>query len=82
MFIKDRISDLHIFERKVQTMMSLFPDSGMEFDLMDLFYRMTIDVTTEFLLGQGINSLENPQSDFVQAFAEVQRIQMLITVIG
>lgn len=58
--------------------MSLFPDSGMEFDLMDLFYRMTIDVTTEFLLGQGINSLENPQSDFVQAFAEVQRIQMLI----
>lgn len=63
-------------------MMSLFPDSGVEFDLMDLFYRMTIDVTTEFLLGQGINSLENPQSDFVQAFAEVQRIQMLITVIG
>lgn len=81
MFIKDRISDLEIFERKVQTMMG-FVKSGEEVDLMDLLYRMTIDVTTEFLLGQGINSLENPRTEFVQAFADVQRIQMLLTVIG
>lgn len=82
MFMKDRISDLEIFERKIQTMMSLFPAPGEAFDLMDLFYRMTIDVTTEFLLGRGINSLENPRTDFVEAFAEVQRIQMLVTAIG
>lgn len=82
MFIKDRISDLEIFERKTQTMMDFLGDSGEPVDLMDLFYRMTLDVTTEFLLGKGINSLENPQGEFVQAFADVQRIQMMLTLLG
>ncbi|RJE23140.1 Cytochrome p450 [Aspergillus sclerotialis] len=82
MFIRDRISDLEIFDRKVQTMIDLLGDSGEPVDLMDLFYRMTLDVTTEFLLGKGINSLENPQAQFVQAFADVQRIQMMLTLIG
>lgn len=82
MFIKDRISDLEIFERRTQAMIGLFGAPGEPFDLMDLFYRMTLDVTTEFLLGRGINSLENPKAEFVQAFADVQRIQMLLTIIG
>lgn len=82
MFIKDRISDLEIFERKTQTMMDLFGPSGSEINIMDLFYRMTLDVTTEFLLGRGINSLENPRAKFVEAFKEVQRTQMLLTLIG
>ena len=82
MFMRDRISDLEIFDRKTQTMMDLLGSSGEPVDLMDLFYRMTIDVTTEFLLGQGINSLENPRAEFVKAFAEVQRIQMLLMVLG
>lgn len=82
MFMKNRVSDLEIFERRTQTMMGLFPRAGETFDLMNLFYRLTIDVTTEFLLGQSINSLEYPEGDFVDAFEEVQRIQMLITTIG
>lgn len=82
MFIKDRMSDLEIFERRTQVMISLFPAPGETFDLMDLFYRMTLDVTTEFLLGDGIKSLENPKGEFVHAFAEVQRVQMLVTVMG
>lgn len=68
MFVKDRISDLEIFERRTQVMMSLFGGPGEPFDIMDLFYRMTLDVTTEFLLGHGINSLKNPQAEFVKAF--------------
>lgn len=80
MFVKDRISDLEIFERCTQTMMNLFPEPGQEFDIMDLFYRLTLDATTEFLLGHGIHSLENPQTEFVKAFSEVQRIQMTMTV--
>ena len=82
MFIKDRISDLDIFERKTQTMLSLYSPSGEPTDVMDLFYRMTLDAITEFLLGKGINSLENPQADFALAFADVQRIQTLLTMLG
>lgn len=81
MFIKDRISDLDIFERRTQVMMSLFGARGQPFDIMDLFYRMTLDVTTEFLLGHGIHSLENPQAEFVHAFTSVQRTQMTLTVL-
>lgn len=82
MFIKDRISDLDTFDRHTQKMMSLFAGPGQPTDLMDLFYRMTLDVTTEFLLGDCINSLDNPKGDFVQAFATVQRIQMMLQSVG
>lgn len=82
MFIRDRISDLEIFDRKTKTMMDFLGTSGGPVNIMDLFYRMTLDVTTEFLLGKGINSLENPRTEFVKAFADVQRIQMLLTMIG
>ncbi|KAL5002428.1 cytochrome P450 [Aspergillus recurvatus] len=82
MFIKDRISDLDIFERKVQTMLSLYSPSGEPTDVMNLFYRMTLDAITEFLLGKGINSLENPQAEFALAFADVQRIQTMLTMLG
>ncbi|KLJ12134.1 hypothetical protein EMPG_09562 [Blastomyces silverae] len=82
MFAKNRVSDLDIFERRTQIMLGLFAPAGQAFDLMNLFYRLTIDITTEFLLGQSINSLENPKGDFVDAFEEVQRIQMLLTTIG
>lgn len=82
MFTKNRISDLEIFERHAETMIGLFGAPGTPFDLMELFYRMTLDVTTEFLLGSGTNSLENPKVDFAHAFTEVQRIQMLVTTIG
>lgn len=78
MFIKNRVSDLHIFECWTSVMMNQFPTSGETFDIMDYFYRMTIDVITEFLLGQSTNSLENPRSEFVKAFTEVQRWQTML----
>jgi cytochrome P450 len=58
MFVKDRVSDLAIFERWTALLISKLPASGVTVDIMDLFYRMTLDVTTDFLLGSGVNSLE------------------------
>jgi hypothetical protein len=79
MFVKDRLGDLAIFERSTSLMLKQFPKSGQTFDIMDYFYRMTIDVTTDFFLGRSVNSLQNPQSKFVKAFTEVQRMQMILT---
>jgi cytochrome P450 len=81
MFIKNRVSDLEIFEGWTSVMMERLPKSGQTFDIMDYFYRLTIDVITEFLLGHSVNSLENPKSEFVKAFTEVQRTQMMLTVL-
>ncbi|KAI1806635.1 cytochrome P450 [Daldinia bambusicola] len=82
MFIKDRISDLATFEKWVSVLLDALPPSGQTVDIMDFFYRMTLDVTTDFLLGASVDSLRNPKSDFVEAFDDVQRIQMMLTTVG
>ncbi|KAH8899651.1 cytochrome P450 [Thozetella sp. PMI_491] len=81
MFVKDRVRDLEIFEKWTQKMMASMSAPGETVDMMDLFYRMTLDVTTDFLLGNSVNSLGNPKHEFVSAFQEVQRIQMLLTIL-
>ncbi|KAI0125410.1 cytochrome P450 [Xylariales sp. AK1849] len=86
MFIKDRVSDLAIFERWMGSLVSKLEEhsgTGEEgVDIMDLFYRMTLDVTTDFLLGASVNSLSDPRNEFAEAFNEVQSIQMYLTVLG
>lgn len=57
MFIKEKVSDLLIFEKWTQTMMSKMSAPGETVDMADLFYRMTLDVTTDFLLGSSVDSL-------------------------
>ena len=57
MFVKDRVRDLALFKRGTDHLMSKLPPSGETVNIMDLFYRMTLDITTDFLLGHSINSL-------------------------
>ncbi|CCF46208.1 cytochrome P450 [Colletotrichum higginsianum] len=82
MFIKDRVSDLAIFDKWTNIMIEKFPASGVTFDISDLFYRMTLDVTTDFLLGHSVNSLGNPKHHFAHAFNEVQSYQMFYTIMA
>ncbi|KAI0541631.1 cytochrome P450 monooxygenase CYP539B5 [Xylaria digitata] len=81
MFMTDRISDLIIFERQIENMISHIPPSGQTIDIMDLFFRMTLDVTTDFLLGESANSLDNPNSEFTFAFNDVLRQQIRLAVL-
>lgn len=81
MFTKDRMRDLDIFDRWASALVAKLPASGQTVDICDLFYRMTLDVTTDFLLGQDVGALENPDGDFGRAFMEVQRMQMILTIL-
>lgn len=67
MFIREKVRDLYIFEKWTQTLISKLPAPGVTVDVMDLFYRMTLDVTTDFLLGTSVNSL-NKQVELVPVF--------------
>ena len=58
MFVKDRVRDMEIFERWADKLISKIPASGQTVDMCDLFYRMTLDLTTDFLLGHGVDSLD------------------------
>lgn len=72
-FTRDRVSDLHCFESHIKTLLRAIDNggplngedqkvdpgagSGRILDISDLFFRYTLDVTTEFLLGKDTKSL-------------------------
>lgn len=72
-FLKDRVSDLHCFENHIQTLFKTMANGGalngadqhvdMEagngkvLDISDLFFRYTLDVATDFLLGKDVGSM-------------------------
>lgn len=81
-FIKDRVSDLDTFETHVRHLLPLLGGDGETVDAADLFFRYTLDAATDFLLGKSVNSLNDTTVDFADAFAEVQRVQSIITRSG
>ncbi|TKA83677.1 hypothetical protein B0A55_00297 [Friedmanniomyces simplex] len=83
-FIKDRVSDLHTFEKHTQVLIRLLAgnQNGDTVRADDLFYRFTLDAATDFLLGKSVDSLENGQTEFAQAFADVQNTQSYIARLG
>lgn len=101
-FIKDRVSDLEVFERGVETLLPVLGGNGQVIDVKDLFFRcglkgclptnakahaeggcrFTLDAATDFLFGRSVDSLTNGQSEFAEAFQEVQRIQSYIARAG
>lgn len=81
-FVKDRLSDLEVFERHVGPLMAQLGGHGQTVDVADLFFRYTLDAATDFLLGRSVDSLVNPQAKFADAFGEVQRVQALIARTG
>ncbi|CAF9926024.1 MAG: hypothetical protein ALECFALPRED_003339 [Alectoria fallacina] len=81
-FAKNRIADLEIFERHVERLMNKIGGRGEEVDIAALFYRFTLDSATDYLLGKSVDSLDNPHAEFASAFAEVQKVQNMITRSG
>ncbi|KAI9653030.1 MAG: hypothetical protein M1831_006237 [Alyxoria varia] len=81
-FLKDRVSDLAVFERHVSQLLSIIEARKQEVDVKDLFFRLTLDAATDFLFGRSVDSLQNPQSAFAESFGEVQRIQNILSRVG
>lgn len=80
MFVRDRIVDTEIFEKHVQKLIPLLggsdsPKGSRVVDVGSLFFRYTLDAATDYLLGQGTDSLENPATRFAEAFRYVQQRQ-------
>ena len=72
-FTRDRVSDLHCFESHIQTLfraianggaldgedqvVDLAAANGKVLDISELLFRYTLDVATDFLLGQDVKSM-------------------------
>ncbi|KAK0383268.1 hypothetical protein NLU13_9181 [Sarocladium strictum] len=97
-FSKDRISDLHCFEEHFLTLLKAIANggpmngegqtidlekaSGRALDISDLFFRFTLDVTTDFLLGADTKSLWSIDNEFARAFNGVQHFQSVLSRTG
>ncbi|GAO17715.1 hypothetical protein UVI_02058150 [Ustilaginoidea virens] len=81
MFVKARLRNMAIFDNCTNKLLSVLPPSGTTVNMKDYFYRWALDTTTEFLLGENVNSLSSPDHEVAEAMAVAQRIQMYIFVL-
>ena len=69
-FEKHAISDLHQFSEHIDNLLANIPADGSTVDLQDLFHRLTMDASSEFLMGTSTYSLRKDQSDRARRFGE------------
>lgn len=84
MFVRERIVDTEVFEKHVQHLIPFLsgsnsPTGNRIVDVGPLFFRYTLDAATDYLLGQGTDSLQNPTTEFSEAFGYVQHRQADLT---
>lgn len=76
-FARSQIGDVDLFERHVQNLLRAIPRDRSTVNLQDLFFKLTLDVATEFLFGVSTYTLDPEKSraeddEFVKAFTFVQ----------
>jgi len=79
-FVRDQVADLRCFDRHIRNLLAAVPADGSTFDIQDLLLKMTMDSSTDFMLGYSTNSLvrASPEAaqflrDFEYASAECTR---------
>ncbi|KAL8658600.1 MAG: hypothetical protein Q9226_000890 [Calogaya cf. arnoldii] len=75
-FVRNQVADLAAFETHLEHLIQAIPRDRSTVDLRELFFRLTIDSATEFLLGESTNCLATGAStqaiDFADAFDRAQ----------
>lgn len=56
-FVRDQVADLHCFDRHIRNMLAAIPEEGTTFEIQSLLLNMTMDSSTDFLLGYSTNLL-------------------------
>ena len=75
-FSREQVSDIEALEVHVQRLMDRLPEGDGEVeDLQPLFYCLTLDSATEFLLGESVNSLLSPELNPTGATEEMSFAQ-------
>jgi cytochrome P450 len=81
-FIKDRLSDIEIFEKHCQILVPMLGGNGEIVDAADLFFKFTLDAATDFLLGKSVDSLHHDNTGFADAFNHAQHVQSMVARAG
>jgi len=78
-FVRSQVGDVETFETHVSHLIDAIPRTGDMVDLQPLFFRLTMDSATEFLIGESTNSLAPglstiSASRFATAFNQAQEV--------
>ena len=78
-FVRSQIRDTALFEKHFKHLLSAIPRDGSTVDLQGLFFKLSLDIATEFLFGQSTYTLAPGKSrqedeEFVKAFTYVQNV--------
>jgi cytochrome P450 len=66
-FAREQVSHVRMLEPHVQALIKHidhYKQQRTEFDIQDLFFKLTVDSATEFLFGESVNSLHVPELGF------------------
>ncbi|KAG0645264.1 Cytochrome P450 monooxygenase himC [Hyphodiscus hymeniophilus] len=69
-FTKSQVADLDTFETHIQHLIAKIPRDGSTVDLQTLFFQLTLDSATEFLLGESVDVLRSPAGSEQQLFGQ------------
>ncbi|KAK4133345.1 glycoside hydrolase family 76 protein [Trichocladium antarcticum] len=75
-FVRDQVADLKCFDRHIRNLLAAIPADNTTFDIQNLLLDMTMDSSTDFLLGYSTNSLTEPSPEaqqFVKDFEYASR---------
>jgi cytochrome P450 len=75
-FVRDQVADLKCFDKHIKNMLAAIPADGTAFDIQNLLLNMTMDSSTDFLLGYSTNLLTkaSPEAEqFVKNFEYASR---------
>ncbi|KAI4150393.1 MAG: hypothetical protein LQ340_004111 [Diploschistes diacapsis] len=61
-FNRAQVADVDLFERHIGHLFRVIPHDGSTVDLQPLFFRLSMDISTEFLFGQSTNDLAAARS--------------------
>ncbi|KAE8370908.1 cytochrome P450 [Aspergillus caelatus] len=67
---RQKYRTLVVFRFRIDNLLGHIPADGTEVDLQPLFFRSTLETTTEFLFGKSINSIESGEFNKGEKFAE------------
>ncbi|KNG91119.1 n-alkane-inducible cytochrome P450 [Aspergillus nomiae NRRL 13137] len=76
---RQKYRTLNVFRSHVDSLLRQIPGDGGEVDLQPLFFRLTLETTTEFLFGKSIASMRSAEfkgQKFAKAFDNAQRYVM------
>ena len=62
--------NLDVFKQSAESLIDILSSQSGVVDLQPFFFRLTLDVATEFLFGESVKSLKAPKSAGEQSFGE------------